>query len=149
MIINLDLNSVESYQLFLKIKSLPTYRFVGRTAEVPDEYAARLGMDVERAADREYQPIAGLFDYQRDIARLAIEKRKYAVFADCGLGKTLIMLEFAKHASKALFGRKRVLIVSPLMVIPQTIEALKSFYPGDNELTITQGRKSASRITRL
>jgi superfamily II DNA or RNA helicase len=140
MIINLDLNSVESYQLFLKIKSLPTYRFVGRTAEVPDEYAARLGMDVERAADREYRPIAGLFDYQRDIARIAIEKRKYAVFADCGLGKTLIMLEFAKHASKALFGRKRVLIISPLMVIPQTIEALKSFYPGDNELTITQVR---------
>jgi hypothetical protein len=33
--------------------------------------------------------------------RLAIRKRKFAVFADCGLGKTLILLEFARHAAAA------------------------------------------------
>jgi superfamily II DNA or RNA helicase len=82
------------------------------------------------AGQTNYEPIDGLFDYQRDIARMAIARRSFAVFADCGLGKTLILLEFARHTQQAIGVRKRVLIVSPLMVIDQTIAEAKRFYGG-------------------
>ena len=71
----------------------------------------------------EYVPIRGLFDYQRDIAALAIQKRKFAVFAECGLGKTLILSEFARHAAQHIADGRCVLIVSPLMVVSQTLVA--------------------------
>jgi superfamily II DNA or RNA helicase len=126
--LTLDMNSVEDYRKFLAIKSLPTYRFRGREAIFPDEYAARLGMADIHDDPVEYTPILGLFDYQRDIAAMAIHKRKFAVFADCGLGKTLIMLEFARHAARHISENKAVLIVSPLMVVDQTIAEAEAFY---------------------
>jgi superfamily II DNA or RNA helicase len=120
--------TIADYELFLKIKSLPSYRFIGRTAEFPDCYAGQLGLSGSRKHDADYRPLAGLFDYQRDIARLAIARRKFAVFADCGLGKTLIMLEFARHCAAAIGAFRRVLLVSPLMVIDQTIDECRKFY---------------------
>jgi hypothetical protein len=91
MIVPIDITTSDGYRKFLAIKQLPTYRFIGRTAEVPDEYADRLGAAPEVSGScGEYRPISGLFDYQRDIAALAIRKRKFAIFAECGLGKTLI-----------------------------------------------------------
>jgi len=128
--VNLQLNfdSVDSYRDFLAVKSLPCYRFKGRIAEFPDEYVDRLGRRPAQRARETYEPIPGLFDYQRDIAGMAISKRKYAVFADCGLGKTRIFLEYARHASAALGRGRRVLIISPLMVIEQTIAEARSVY---------------------
>ncbi len=138
MRILLDQNSVADYHKFLAIKSLPKYRFAGRLAEFPDEYAATItGKAAPLAAHNVIRMIPSLFDYQRDISRLAIIKRKFAVFADCGLGKTLIMLEFARHALDAIGPAQGVLIVSPLMVIPQTIAESATFYPG---MTIRQLR---------
>ncbi len=128
MIVQFDLNSIRDYQLFIRIKSLPRYRFVGRTAEVPDEYADRLGIGHVPILDVPYEPIMGLFDYQRDIARIAIRKRKFAVFAECGLGKTLIFTEFARHAARQIPDGRCVMIVSPLMVIPQTLAEVEMFY---------------------
>lgn len=115
-----DTSSVDDYETFLKIRRLPIYRFRGTSAEVPDEYATNLGVKIRKARSAKYEPIAGLFDYQRDISRLAIQKQKYAIFADCGLGKTLMLLEFARQAAKA--SGKKALIVSPLMVVEQTID---------------------------
>ena len=34
-----------------------------------------------------------LFDFQRHIVKTALRKGRYAIFADCGLGKTLMQLE--------------------------------------------------------
>jgi len=125
MKLTFDTNSVESYRQFLQLRNSPVYHFRGNAAIVPDEYASRFGLEVE-TQQALYKPIKEAFDYQRDIARTAIEKRKYAVFADCGLGKTLILLEYARHALKQCGGR--VLIVSPLMVCKQTIEEAGRFY---------------------
>jgi len=138
--INLDLKSTDDYRRFLKIKALPKYSFCGRTAMVPEEYADRLGLPAATGGDIGYEPIDGLFDYQRDITAMAIRKRKFAVFADCGLGKTLMMIEFARHALKSIGPDKCVLIVSPLMVIPQTIAECKRFYGDD--VTLWQSRAS-------
>lgn len=129
MKLNLSPSSLADYGTFLKVKALPKYRFVGRTAEVPDEYAAAIGGGRKSStASGDYLPIPGLFDYQTDIAALAIRKRKFAVFADCGLGKTLILTEFARHAADRLSGKRCVLIVSPLMVVRQTIAEVQKFY---------------------
>lgn len=129
--IPLSLDSVDDYRMFLKIKRLPKYSFVGRMAYVPDEYAGRLGLRLRVEAAHVYCPIPRLFDYQRDITALAIRKQKFAVFADCGLGKTLIELEYARHVQGQLGSSRRVLIVTPLMVVKQTIQQAHQFY-GDS-----------------
>ena len=128
----LDLNSVEGYRTFLRVKSLPVYKFTGTEAWFPDEYAAAVGVPVHGpVTPATYTPRPWLFDYQRDIAAEAVRKRKYAVFADCGLGKTAILLEFARHAAESLPRGRTVLIVSPLMVVRQTVAEAARFYGGD------------------
>lgn len=128
-----DLDSADSYRAFLKIKQLPTYTIRGRVATIPLEYLdlISIGAAGKASADAEYDPIPGLFDYQEAIARLAIRRRKFAGFVDCGLGKTLIMFEFARHARAVLGPGRPVLIVSPLMVVEQTIAEAARFY-GDS-----------------
>lgn len=127
MKLTLDPNSIEDYRKFLKIKGLPTYRFSGREAYIPDEYA---GMMIGAAAvidSGEYSPWPGMFDYQAGIAKIATRKRKFCVFAEPGLGKTFIMGECVRHALPRLRG-KRALIVSPLMVVDQTLAEFAKFY---------------------
>ena len=61
-----------------------------------------------------------LFPFQRDLVRWALRKGRSAIFADCGLGKTFMQLEWAR-----LLG-ERALIVAPLSVARQTVgEATK------------------------
>lgn len=134
----IDTKTTAGYRQFLAVKRLPRYRFVGRTAEFPDEYADRIGLAAATVGESGYTPLPGLFDYQRDIAAMAVAKRKFAVFADCGLGKTLILLEFARHAMRSLPPDRCVLIVSPLMVVKQTMAEAAKFY-GD-ELPIERVR---------
>lgn len=139
MKLTLNTSSIEDYRKFLRIKQMPTYRFIGREAFVPDEYHSLLTGKATTVESGQYQPWPGLFDYQRDIASLAIRKRKFCVFADPGLGKTFIMGECARHATP-LLGGKRTLIVSPLMVVGQTLDEFQRFY-GDT-LQVKQVRAS-------
>lgn len=59
-----------------------------------------------------------LFDFQKDIVRWALSKGRAAVFADCGLGKTAMQLEWADQIRKKT--GSKVLIVAPLAVAAQT-----------------------------
>lgn len=127
MLVDFDTRSMTDYRKFLRLKRLPTYSWQGLYADVPDEYAGMLGMDRPAPKVEEYEPSSFLFDYQAAISGMAIRKRKFAVFADCGLGKSLIFLEFARHARRVMPG-KVILIVSPLMVIPQTIAECERWY---------------------
>lgn len=136
--IPLAMDSIESYRRFLQIKALPSYRFCGRTAIIPDRYASMLGLsDGGVGREAEYVPSEFLFDYQRDIARMAIERRKFSIFADCGLGKTLIYFEWARHVAKVTDGA--VLIVCPLMVIEQMIAEASRFYGDELPLEHVRG----------
>jgi len=119
-------NNVASYRTFLRIKELPRYEIHGHIAVVPDEYAATLGLTVVADEVAQYTPMEGLFDYQEAIVRMALAKRKFAIFADCGLGKTLIELEFARHVLASQ--RRNVLMVAPLMVVTQTMQECLRFY---------------------
>lgn len=142
----LDVRSVKDYETFLRVKSLPVYSFTGREAWFPDEYASRLGVDVRPSRIVDYAPPEWAFDYQRDISRMVIKKRKFAVFADCGLGKTIILLEFAIHARLVLPRTKNVLIVSPLMVVQQTITEAKKFYGDDFPIEFVPAAKLSEWI---
>lgn len=130
MKISLNTSSIEDYERFLRIKSLPKFSFTGRTAEFPDEYAAALGLEVEHGPTFTYRPSDFLFDYQRGIGEVAIEKRKFCVFVDPGYGKTLIAAEHMLHAQKHVRRGEGLLWVAPLMVVKQTMQELERFYPG-------------------
>jgi superfamily II DNA or RNA helicase len=121
---------LDDYRKFLAIKRLPAWRIKGRQAWFPDEYADRLGIQSSPSHFVNWEPSEFLFDYQHDITQICLRKRKYAIFADCGLGKTLIFIEFAQGAMGPLTIRdKGILLVSPLMVVEQTIAEAKRFYP--------------------
>lgn len=61
-----------------------------------------------------------MFDFQKFIVKRALKAGKYAIFADCGLGKTLMQLEWANQVCKETKGK--VLILAPLAVVGQTIQ---------------------------
>lgn len=59
-----------------------------------------------------------MFDYQQAIVKWALKKGRAAIFADCGLGKTLMQLEWAR----VVYAHTKTpcLIVAPLAVCEQT-----------------------------
>jgi DNA modification methylase len=61
-----------------------------------------------------------MFDFQKFIVQRALKAGKYAIFADCGLGKTLMQIEWAHQVY--LNTQKPVLILAPLAVAGQTIK---------------------------
>lgn len=65
-----------------------------------------------------------LFPFQRQVVEWALARGRAAIFADCGLGKTAMQLEWARHI--ALTG-ERVLIVAPLAVAQQTVREGERF----------------------
>lgn len=60
-----------------------------------------------------------LFGFQRDIVRWALRRGRAALFADCGLGKTPMQLEWALHVAAET--DRPVLILAPLAVAAQTV----------------------------
>ena len=66
-----------------------------------------------------------LFPFQRFIVKRALKAGKYAVFANTGLGKTLIQLSWASEVTK--YTNKPVLILAYLAVSGQTIKEAKKF----------------------
>lgn len=65
----------------------------------------------------------GLFPHQRDLAAWALRKGRAALFADTGLGKSFMELEWARQVSR--FGR--VLILTPLAVSQQFVREGEKF----------------------
>jgi DNA modification methylase len=66
-----------------------------------------------------------LFDYQQDIVRWALRRGRAAIFADCGLGKTPMQLEWAQAVAEHTNGA--VLILAPLAVAEQTEREARKF----------------------
>lgn len=69
-------------------------------------------------SDDKLNPI--LFDFQRFIVQKALKAGKYAIFSECGTGKTFMQVEWAKHVNS--YTQRPVLILCPLAVSAQTIE---------------------------
>lgn len=95
------------------------------------------GFDID-----ESQLNKSLFDFQKFIVRRAIKAGKYAIFADCGLGKTIMQLEWSRIV--AAHSGCPVLILAPLAVSSQTIAEGRKFHidvvkytGGDDPIQIT------------
>jgi superfamily II DNA or RNA helicase len=66
-----------------------------------------------------------LFGFQRDIVSWALRRGRAAIWADCGLGKTPMALEWARHVQAHTNGR--VLILTPLAVAAQFVREGEKF----------------------
>lgn len=80
-----------------------------------------------------------LFEFQKDITRWTLKRGRACIFADCGLGKTPMQLEWARHVPG------KVLILAPLAVSQQTIRESKKF--GIGGVTYSGNGEISSRIT--
>ena len=74
---------------------------------------------VETGIKDGYTLSAHLKPFQADVIRWALRKGKAALFEDCGLGKTIQLLEWSRIVSEHTGGR--VLILAPLAVAQQTV----------------------------
>lgn len=79
-----------------------------------------MGVDVDRNT---LNP--NMFEFQKDIVRWALKKGRAAIFAECGLGKTLMQLSWADEIHKHTGGK--ILILAPLAVAPQTKDEGEKF----------------------
>jgi superfamily II DNA or RNA helicase len=66
-----------------------------------------------------------LFDFQKFLVEWSLRQTRSAIFADCGLGKTIIQLVWADNVYRIT--GKPVLIVAPLAVASQTIREGEKF----------------------
>lgn len=67
----------------------------------------------------------GLFPFQEVIVRWALRKGRACIFADCGMGKTLMQLEWAHRICEHT--HNPVLILAPLAVSSQTVKEGEKF----------------------
>jgi DNA modification methylase len=76
-----------------------------------------------------------LFDFQKYTVKTAIAKGRFALFFDCGLGKTLMQLSWADAVYN--FTKKKVLILAPLAVVEQTKDECLKFGINKDSFDIT------------
>lgn len=79
-----------------------------------------------------------MFKFQHDVVRWALRLGKAAIFADCGLGKTMMQLQWAWQVANNPRGGD-VLVISPLAVAEQTIAEGRKY--GIDVLLSRDGKK--------
>ena len=84
------------------------------------ERAARLRAQSQSIAVGDDDIHPALYPFQRAITRRALQLGSAALFEDCGMGKTIQELEWARHVT-ATTG-KPVLVFAPLAVGPQMVK---------------------------
>lgn len=91
------------------------------------EYLKSKILNVEKAGfDIELDQLnSNLFDFQKALVRWAIRRGRGAIFADTGLGKTIMLLEWAHRVAEYTNGN--VLIIAPLCVSQQTVKEGEKF----------------------
>ena len=132
MAVHFDRFDVEAYGLFLRIKRLPEYRVEYLEAtetyriSAPARFAAMLGVEVPAADGSGLPLLETLMDDQREILGMALDAKRFACWSDCGLGKTIIGLKFARQVAHRTGGR--VLIFTLNEIVTQWIEEARKFY---------------------
>jgi hypothetical protein len=93
-----------------------------------DSYEEFIEGKKQRHAMHGFEPLwlpSCLMDFQAKLTDWAIRKGRAAIFADCGLGKTLCQLVWAENVCRKTGGR--VVIITPLAVGAQTIREAEKF----------------------
>lgn len=92
------------------------------------EYDEFIERKTRRADTRGFEPAAieaPLFPFQKHVVEWAVRKGCAALFEECGLGKTLQQLEWARQVAAHTGGA--VIVLTPLAVAPQTLAEAKRF----------------------
>lgn len=76
-----------------------------------------------------------LFDFQKYTVKVALSKGRFALFFDCGLGKTLMQLAWAEQVFNHT--KRKVLILAPLAVVEQTKDEALHFGINTKSFDIT------------
>ncbi|MGB3330877.1 MAG: DEAD/DEAH box helicase [Thermomicrobiales bacterium] len=133
--VTFDAFDLDAYSLFIRTKRLPeqTLTFDWEadtyTIETAARFAPMLGAELD-VPERTSLPLADhLFDYQRWAVDMALDSKRFALWADTGLGKTAMYLEWVRQV-RAMTGGS-VLILAPLAVIPQVVREAERFDAGD------------------
>lgn len=85
-----------------------------------DKELKHVGINANLKTDCKY-----LFDFQEAIVNWALKKGRAAIFADCGMGKTIMQLAWLDAIQKSK--NKPVLLISPLGIVEQTIKEGSKF----------------------
>ena len=109
--IPINIGTMEGYQTFLKCKTLPFYKVDGSNV-LTDQESYNLVFKVDQKNDLSVND-SKLFDYQQHIINTALDRKRYAAFLDCGLGKTAITLFWSQEVCR----KGKVLMLCPLSVI--------------------------------
>lgn len=132
--VTFDRFDLDAYKLFLKCKKLPESQVIYHddftwTIDAPARYAGMLGVQSPGFDVGDLPFYEGMFEDQREIVTQALAIKRYACWSDCGLGKSLIGLEFARQVSHRT--GQRVLIVTLNEIMNQWTEESRKFY-GDS-----------------
>lgn len=95
-----------------------------------ESYQQLLSRKKQRVSDAGFDVLdsdlnPNLFPFQRHIVRIALKKGRFALFEDCGMGKTLQQLAWADAVVK--HSGRPVIVLCPLAVSGQTIQEGEKF----------------------
>lgn len=110
------------------------------------EYQQFLSSKKHTLGDHGFEPTwmpEGVFDFQEKIIQKSVRKGRIGVFADTGLGKTLIQIAIAENVIRHT--NKRVLILTPLAVAFQFINEANRV--GVFDIGHSKDGKLANKIT--
>jgi hypothetical protein len=119
-----------AYERFLACKRLPESEIAydwctgAYTVTTAERFLPLVTGEARELSATAHDLAAHLFDYQRWIVNRALDARRFAIWADTGLGKTAMFLEWARQVER----EGPVLILGPLQVLEQTIEQAGEFY---------------------
>jgi hypothetical protein len=123
--IPIDTSTTDGYRLFVKCKDLPTYKVIGSSV-ITDDLSYNHVFGGCEIGSISHNEDSMLFDYQNHILNNALKRERYAVFADCGLGKTRIELAWAHDV--AMKTGKKILILCPLAVMEDQQRESETMY---------------------
>lgn len=135
-IIRFNSFGLDNYPLFLKCKKLPEstceydWRTDTYTITTPARFASILGAELPTRPVATLPLAEYLWDYERFIVQRALEAKRYAIFANCGLGKTPMALEFARQVMHLVQSGK-VLIFTLIDIFDEFFGQCEQFY-GDS-----------------
>ena len=98
------------------------------TQQPMNDYADFLSRKSQTASDGGFKPLwlpDCLFDFQRSLVEWSLLRGRAAIFADCGLGKSLMELVWAENVARKT--NRPVLILTPLSVAGQFVREGQKF----------------------
>ena len=138
--IKIDTSLPSDYEKLIMCKQLPKYDIIDNIVYTDQESYNYIFGEKEVYKFNIRNRLA--FDYQKKIAQNALERKCFAAFLDCGLGKTFITLLWHQQILK---NKGKTLLLCPLAVVQEFIGDAKKF--GFN-IPITELSKNGFQWTK-